>query len=100
MSPCPAPEVAATWASGPLPPYAVSHLAACAACREVLVALRRPPAAAQVPRALRNRIIGRKPRPLYGVAAAAAVVLVGVGLTLFRSPEPLPVVVAPPKPKP
>ena len=45
MSPCPAPEVAATWASGPLPPYAVAHLAACAACREVLVVLRRPPAA-------------------------------------------------------
>src|SRR3954463_15977679 len=100
MSPCPAPEVAATWANGPLPPYAVAHLAACAPCRDVLVVLRRPPAAERLTPALRNRIPGRRPRTLYGVAAAAAVVLVGLGLTLFRSPEPTPVAVTPPKPKP
>jgi len=101
MSPCPAPEVAATWASGPLPPYAVAHLAACAACREVLVVLRRPPAPERISPALRNLLPGRRPRTLYGVAAAAAVVLVALALALFRAPEPAPVrvVVTPPKPK-
>jgi hypothetical protein len=100
MSPCPAPEVAATWASGPLPPYAVAHLAACASCREVLVVLRRPPAPERLSSALRTRILGPQRRPSYWIAAAAAVVLVALSLMLFRSPEPAPVVVTPPKPKP
>jgi len=100
MSPCPAPEVAATWGSGPLPPYAVSHLAACAPCREVLVVLRRPPAPERMSRVLRTRILGPQRRPLYWLAAAAAVVLVALSLLLFRSPETAPVVVTPPRPTP
>src|SRR4029079_7480579 len=101
MSPCPAPEVAATWASAPLPPYAVAHLAACASCREVLVVLRRPPAPERLSSAPRTRLLGPQRHPSYWIAAAAAVVLVALSLLLFRSPEPAPVVViTPPKSRP
>jgi outer membrane biosynthesis protein TonB len=107
---CPRAESLSTWARGPLPEDGAVHLAACASCREELLALRRllaEKSPTEAPRlALRRRLYAMLPGrrvPIFWIAAAAAVLLAALAIVMSgrgESPAPPKPIVGQPKVKP
>jgi outer membrane biosynthesis protein TonB len=104
---CPRAETLSTWAKGPVPDEAVSHLAACFSCREELIDVRRrliEKGQTEAPRRALYTLMPARRLPYGWIAAAAAVVVAVLLAIAFSGTEtPKQVVAQPPvkeKPQP
>jgi hypothetical protein len=101
---CPRAELLSTWAKGAIPEEATAHLAACFACREEIVEVRRRMAEkgrTESPRRALYALLPARKLPVGWIAGAAAGAIIAIALAIALSgsepsPPPRPIVVQPP----